>query len=219
MQKIVYISSFSLLLTVVFGCVGQNNEKSQEGSRPKSEDEFSARKSDSIELTNLIRQVYNWHMNHPIDDFPYLYEGQQDSIFTGIDWNKYQKNMDLFKQTGFFSQVFLQQHKAIAMSIDSSIRKADISWRNINDGIPIWVTGADDWCNCQDYPEEYWKFMTLNDLTITNNLASFRWEWNQEYNISYKVTAIKEAGKWKIHTLEGFRNDYTVEYFDEIMEN
>ena len=119
-----------LLIVFVSGC----KEDTEKNIIKK--DSFIANQSkiDSVELTNLVRQVYNWHMNNEIEDFPYEYEDGQDSIFIGIDWDKYRNNTEVFKRTNFFSVEFLNKHNEIAKNIDSSIRKADLKWRNINDG-------------------------------------------------------------------------------------
>ena len=101
--------------------------------------------NDSIELTDLVRNVYEWHMTVRLNDFPYKHEEPGDTLFVGIDWEKYNNNIKVFKQTDFFSQDFLDKHKKIALIVDSSIKKADKEWRNINDGIPIWDSNADDW--------------------------------------------------------------------------
>jgi hypothetical protein len=156
-----------------------------------------------------------------VHDFPYQYDEKQDSIFTGIDWDKYQNNLQLFKQTDFFSTDFLKEHKAIAMTIDASIKKADISWRNINDGIPLWETNANNWCSCQDYPEEYWKVLTIDSLVINQDKADFIWTWDKDLSHTYRVKAKKENGKWKISELSGFNffRDTDVDDYDKMMQD
>jgi hypothetical protein len=195
-------------------CTSQTRKKSNESERLYSVN------IDSIELTKLTRQVYEWHMNNRINDFPYKFEVNQDSIFTGIDWEKYQNNIQLIENTGFFIRDFLKKHKTIAMTLDSSIKKADITWRNIYDGIPLWDTNADDWCGCQDYPDNYWDFLKIDSLTINTDYANFIWIWDQELKIdshTYKLTARKENGNWKINSLEGFNYYYSVEHYDKLM--
>ncbi len=155
----------------LFSC----NEKSEKKLIVKENESANQKNIDSIELTKLIRQVYEWHNMKPTDDFPYEYNEKGDSIFIGIDWEKYQNNIKLFKQTNYFSNDFLKRHNEIAKTLDTSIKKADISWRNINDGIPLWETGADNWCGCQDYNDEYWKTIVIDSLIINKNNAKFNW--------------------------------------------
>lgn len=173
---------------------------------------------DSVELTELIRQVYEWRETKRIADFPYKYDDKQDSIFIGIDWDKYQENVRIFKETNLFTDDFKIKHKEIALTLDSSIRQADIKWRNINDGIPIWDSGADDWCGCQDNPDNYWNFLTIDNLTVNKEYAKFKWSWSKEYEGRYNVTAKKVDGRWKINTLEWFNNYSSVDQYNKIMK-
>ena len=173
--------------------------------------------TDSIELTTLTRRVYKWHITESLDDFPYKYDKDQDTIFVGIDWSKYNDNIKLFKKTNFFSATFLENHKTIAMILDTSIKKADIRWRNSNDGISLWETGADNWCGCQDYIDNYWDIITIDSLNVKENNADFIWTWDKNYSHAYRLTAKKEDGKWKISSLDGFKYFYTVEEYDKMM--
>jgi hypothetical protein len=204
-----------ILIILLFSCGGQKNKMSDE-----TEKNASSINIEKIELTALTRQVYDWHMNNRIDEFPYSYEEQQDSIFSGIDWVQYQSNINLIENTGFFASDFFRKHKTIAMTLDSSIKKADITWRNLNDGIPLWETNADDWCGCQDYPDNYWEFLRIDSLSIENDYAEFIWTWDPETNRdshTYKLSAKRENGRWKISSLEGFKYYYSVEHYDKLM--
>ncbi len=178
--------------------------------------------SDSVELTQLIRQVYTWRSSNKLDDFPYQFDQSSPNIFIGIDWDRYDKNISKLIKTNFFSDDFFSNHKAIALSLDSSIRKADIEWRNIQDGISLWSTNADDWCSCQDNPDEYWKILTITDLQCEDKLATFYWTWDSgptDYPHNYKVTAKKTNKEWRISSLDGFKYYQSVDYYDDIMND
>ena len=205
---------FCLTSVLLLSC----NEKSEKKPIVNENESVNQKNIDSIELTKLIRQVYEWHNMKPIDDFPYEYNENQDSIFIGIDWEKYQNNIKLFKQTNYFSNDFLKSHNEIAKTIDASIKKADITWRNSNDGMPLWETGADNWCGCQDYNEEYWKTIVIDSLNINKSIANFNWSLDEYSSHNYKVTAKKENGKWKINKLDGFKHFYSVEEYDKMMK-
>lgn len=207
-----------LLFCLTFILLVSCNEKSEKKLIVIENESANKKNIDSIELTKLIRQVYEWHNTKPIDDFPYEYDEKQDSIFVGIDWDKYQKNIKLFKQTNYFSNDFLKRHNEIAKTLDSSIKKADRTWRNINDGMPLWETGADNWCGCQDYNEKYWKTIVIDSLNINKSNANFKWSLDKYSSHSYKVTAKKENGKWKINKLDGFKYFYSVEEYDKMMK-
>ena len=205
---------FCLTSIFLFSC----NKKSEKKLIVKENVSANQKNIDSIELTKLTRQVYEWHNMKPTDDFPYEYNEKGDSIFIGVDWEKYQNNIKLFKQTNYFSNAFLKRHNQIAKTLDISIKKADIAWRNINDGIPLWETGADNWCGCQDYNDEYWKTIVIDSLIINNNNAKFNWSLDKFSSHNYKITAKKENGKWKINKLDGFKYFYSVEEYDKMMK-
>lgn len=176
--------------------------------------------SDRVALTQLIRRVYTWRASSHLDDFPYLYETSNPGILVGIDWEKYRQNVSQLIDTDLFTDAFIRKHKSIALSLDSSIRKADLKWRDVNGYIPIWSTDRDDWCDCQDYPDRYWELLTINDLKIENDLATLNWTWDTDatnYPHTYQITARKINNSWKINSLYGFKYYQSVRYYDDIM--
>ncbi|MBD2722247.1 hypothetical protein [Hymenobacter armeniacus] len=178
---------------------------------------------DSVELTALVRNVYEWHVTkYPNYGFPLQVNTPSDSLLTGIDWAAYNNNYAAFKKTGFFSNEFLARHRAIALTIDSSVRQASAEWRNANDGIPLWYSDADDWCNCQDNPDNYWQRLTLSNLKFGADTATFNWTWDEKDGIappfSYAMKAKKVNGAWKINYMEGFRNYGTAADYNQRMK-
>ncbi|WP_345057447.1 hypothetical protein [Hymenobacter glaciei] len=179
--------------------------------------------ADSIQLTTLIRDIYEWHeTKHRNVGFPFKGNFPSDSVFTGIDWDAYNKESEIFRQTNYFSQEFLNRHRAIATTIDSSVKKASVEWRNFNDGIPLWSTDADDWCGCQDSPDEYWKQLSISNLKLSNNnTAVFNWAWGIKDGVeppfTYKMKAKKENGVWRISYMDGFSHYGTVADYDKTM--
>lgn len=217
MTKINCLLIIFSIISLLTSYSGQNNKDST-----LSENKIAIGKleNDSLELTALIRLAYEWHMTMRLNDFPYKYVEPGDTLFIGIDWEKYNNNIEVYKQTDFFSRDFLDRHKRIALTLDTSIQKADIEWRNINDGIPLWDTNADDWCGCQDFPDKYWEKQTIYDLFISNGFASFYWTWDDQLkanSLKYKMTAKKENNKWKINSMEGFDYYYSVDHYDKLM--
>ena len=174
--------------------------------------------SDSIELTTLVRSVYEWHeTKYRRNGFPFKFKTPNDSIFTGVDWDAYAKEMEVFQTTNFFSNGFFTTHRILALSVDSSIKQASIEWRNMNNGIPLWDTGADDWCDCQDYPDEYWKIITLNNFIYNKDTVSFYWTWGHKNEMQYEMKAVKEDEKWRISYIQGFKFYVTVADYNKTM--
>jgi hypothetical protein len=178
--------------------------------------------ADSVALTKLIRNVYEWHeTNHAGSNFSLIGKSPTDTVFTGINWPVYNKEFEEIRKTNFFAQEFLDRHRAIAATIDSSVKKAGIEWRNFNDGIPLWSTNADDWCGCQDYPDNYWKRIDIHHLKVNNDIATFNWAWGKKDGIdppfTYNMRAKKENGAWKISYMDGFSYYGTVADYDKRM--
>lgn len=214
MKKTIY----TILILTIFSC---NKDKKTIVNSVIAENSISTN-NDSIELLNLTKNVYQWYnKNENFDDYPYLFENKQDSIFSGINWEIYAKNIEQLKKSNFFSQDFYIKHKEIAITLDKSIKKANVKWRNTNDGIPLWESGADNWCNCQDYPDNYWDIMIIDSLKINKEKANFIWSWDSKINKeshTYKMTATKENSKWKINSISGFKNYYSIEEYDNMLK-
>jgi len=180
-------------------------------------DNYSA---DSAALTTLVRAVYRMHETNPQNDFPLKFNNPGDSIFTGIDWEAYSNSMAIYKKTNFFSEDFFAAHRRMVLSIDSTIKQATIEWRNSNDGIPVWATDADDWCECQDNPDNYWKTITLNGFNYNNDEVTFNWSWGKSGGFEpnhYLLKARKENGTWKISYMDGYKYYGTVADYQKIM--
>lgn len=198
------------IITLLTGC------NCSGGSRLVDKGEKQVINSDSIELTTLVRNVYEWHeTKYRRNGFPFKFNTPADSIFTGVDWGEYAKDMEVFKTTNFFSKDFFTTHRTLALSVDSSIKQATIEWRNMNDGIPLWDTGADDWCDCQDYPDDYWKIITLNNFIYNNGAVTFYWTWGNKNEKQYEMKAIKEDEKWRISYIQGFKYYGTVAEYNK----
>lgn len=232
-NKIFKILYLTILVCFIFNCKNEvkaktNQLKSDKNSKSdalvdsniKYNSTIETKSNYSLELTSLVRKVYKWHNLNFLEDFPYKYEN--DTIFIGIDWKKYDKNIKLHKETGLFTVDFFKRHKEIANIIDQSIKSATIEWRNERDGIPLWHSGADDWCACQDNPDNYWEFITINKLKIKNNIASFDWTWDKKTvkdKHEYSVTAKKENNVWRIKSLNWQNHNYSIEGFDKVMND
>ncbi len=224
-NKLIKILGIIFLVSSNLNCkeevnIETNKYESQNNSKFNTTNTSRTSAKDSIELTSLIRKVYKWHETNFLTDFPYKH--QNDSIFIGINWEEYDKNIKHHKGTNLFTEEFFIKHKNIALIIDQSIKNADIEWRNSNDGIPLWHSNADDWCACQDNPNDYWKILTIDSLKINDDLVSFYWTWDKKdvkNKHQYLVTAKKVNKIWKINSLEWQNYNYSVEKFDKMMND
>ncbi len=161
-------------------------------------------KTDKQEIESVIRKAYQWIEANNNSDFDPVTNKKGDK-YTGLDLTAHKKRMESLRKTNFFSQQFLDNYNKIALKIDSNLKNKKIEW--FAGEIPPFGNDANPWCNCQDSPDEYWKTLTINDLKIKNNKASFYWTWSWKGDFKYKATVVKENGVWKIDYLEGFNFD------------
>lgn len=118
----------------------------------------------------------------------------------GLDLEMHKKRISELKQTGFFASEFIDNYNKLALSIDTDLKNKKIEW--LVGDMPPFGNDANPWCNCQDNPDNYWKTLTITDLEIENNVATFNWTWGNDFE--YKVKAIKAGDVWEIAYLQGF---------------
>jgi hypothetical protein len=207
-MKKLYITTLTTILLLIFlisSCNGGSNNKKISFSRDSTQTSIN---NDSVELTALIRKLYKWHEAELADtnayDFPTT---KTDSFYIGIDWPAHQRRLVELKKTNFFSQEFLKTYNHIALQIDSFIKinkgKIDVF------GIPDFDSDGDDWCGCQDSPDDYWKTIVIKDLKVLNDSASFKWDWTPSRGDLYSVKTKKIDKVWKVSWLQYFQpKDY-----------
>ena len=214
MNKIQFICIFSFLL----GCQSSNSTNdgkvnhesiSEETSSIIEENQNEETISSAIEsaedidsiLLRRVSEMYEWYFtSETYQDFPVT---GNDTMFTEIDWQAMEQRIDQLRQTGFFADEFLLNFHKIAENIDQQLKSNEMEY--YIGYYPPYGNGANPWCNCQDYPDEFWKDMELEKVTINEGGASANWSfadtsWDQSYQIHLK----KKSGTWKISYLQGF---------------
>ncbi|SHL10701.1 DUF3828 domain-containing protein [Flavobacterium chilense] len=158
--------------------------------------------SDKQQLETLIRKTYEWiETKNLVSDFDPL-ENKKGTQYVGVNLKAHNKKLSELKNSNFFSQQFLDNYNKIALAIDTNLKNKKMEW--LVGDLPPFGNDSNPWCNCQDYPDDYWKTLTINNLKIDKNEAIFNWSWSLKDNFKYKVKAVKENGIWKIAYLEGF---------------
>ncbi|MCZ8020130.1 MAG: hypothetical protein O9294_00075 [Cytophagales bacterium] len=199
-----------LLCLVLFSCANKPNNQNQSNVLSLQ----NSSRLDSLQLLSLTKQIYKWHLDNNYVDFPYLYVN--NSVFTGIDWKKHTARLESLKATNFFTDNFIRNYNKIAHTLDSSIKSANIQFRDTKNGIPIWSTNVDDWCNCQDYPANYWENISIHAIDIVNDKATYTWTWGDN-SIQYTLEAIKDKEEWKINYMEGMKSYLTFTQYDSLL--
>ena len=159
----------------------------------------SSKKADSVELTMLTRNVYKWYETTTKFQYDFDYV-VKDGLLRGIDWTKNRERMEELEKTDFFDKTFLNNLNEIAEQIDKYC-KDDKEKYQIN-LYPPWVSGTNNWCNCQISPDNYWETLTITNFKNNGNSADFDWTWGGEFY--YHVKAQKSSNKWRISYLQGW---------------
>ena len=162
--------------------------------------------SDEEQLKDLIVRLYKWKDKHlPSGDFVPL-SNTDSSKYVGIDLDKHTAKLDVLRRSGFFTDEFLSNYNHIAKTINEQLKNETLVWK-VGD-FPPFGTGADFWCTCQDYPSNNpWDNIEVTVDEIGNDNALLRWTWGESTwanDFSYKVTATKINGSWRISYLQGF---------------
>ncbi len=190
------ISQCLLLFILLFSACNQEKETSEVST--SSEKEITD--EDEEKLLFLIRSMYEWHeTKSTLQDFMPIADADEIA-YIGLDKEQHNQRVAELKQSGFFAEEFIENYKKIATSIDEGLNTKKLEW--LVGELPDFGNYAGPWCDCQDYPENYWKTMTIKEVIFENNSATFTWTWGDDFE--YKGKAILENDQWKISYLQGF---------------
>jgi hypothetical protein len=193
----IFIASAILLIA---SC--NNAESAGKGESPTVK--IADNDQDSIALTKLVRQVYKWYeKNAHNSDFSPKTNTATDTLYNGIDWTAYNKRVKTIKESNYFDKSFIDNYQKIAEYLDTALKSGREIWP-VNE-LPSFGFDVNPWCGCQDYPDNYWDIIKVTDLKVVNNTATFSWTWGDGF--TYKTSATKNNGAWKISYLEGFKPD------------
>ncbi|HTI57406.1 hypothetical protein [Mucilaginibacter sp.] len=167
---------------------------------------ISKANDDSIQLTKLVRAMYKWHETDTTraGGFSPVKKNPRDTFYSGIDLNANNNAVTKLQATGLFANDFLDDYRKIAERMDKELHDGSSSWAEGE--LPSFEDDVDEWCNCQDYPDNYWEKLTLTNIRLNKSEATFKWTWGDGFY--YKTKAKKENNVWKISYLEGFDMSY-----------
>lgn len=201
-----YFKITTLLLSLVFFACNEKTGKNASETLEQNPLDIAKQNqpnptNDTVELEKLTRALYKWHETKSSRaDFDPLQKEKTDTIYTGIDLTRHQQRLKELKETHLFTDPFIDNYNKIALTInDKMVKKLLLYYVG---ELPPYGNGANPWCDCQDSPDNYWKTITLRDVMINDNTATYDWTWGG--NFKYKVKATKENGVWKILYLQGF---------------
>ncbi len=178
------------------------HEKDASSTPPAKAITVNMNKQDTTKLNALLRNMYAWYETKCIKgDFMPADPAYDQNSFMGIDFDLHQKKLGQLRNSGFFSEEFINNYNQIARMIDTSLQTGQTTWL-VGDLSPF-STGADSWCDCQDNPDNYWETMSVKITQSNDSSATLLWSWPDKD--AYQVEAVKEKGNWKISGMQGFR--------------
>ncbi|MDB5274024.1 MAG: hypothetical protein JWO58_2391 [Chitinophagaceae bacterium] len=201
-MKSVSVLSSCLCLLFFIHCT-HSSDSTQIDAKDSTYTEHALIANDSTDKANiaqLLREVYNWYETKEYNQ-AYFDLHEKDSIYTGIDTLALTKKINRWKALNYFAPAFFEEYRSLAQKVDQELKKD----KYMLGDIPPYAD-ADLWCNCQDFPNEYWNSLIIKDLVIKDNNASLYWTWSSkeyESGFKYHVKLQKENGQWKVSYLEG----------------
>ncbi|GAA4313147.1 hypothetical protein GCM10023183_32570 [Nibribacter koreensis] len=158
--------------------------------------------TDSVQLTAFTRSFYKWYeQKGRKPDFIPVRKSTKDSAYMGIDWKAHNIRVTELKNTGFFSNAFLDNYQRIAERIDQKLKSGEEVWL-VGEMSPF-GPDANAWCNCQDTKEKYWETLTIQDFQRGSGKATFQWTWGDAFTYAIKTEHVQN--KWFISEMEGFQ--------------
>jgi len=175
---------------------------------------YSITKNDSLLIEKLVRKVYEWNEKNTTYYFNIGVKDQKGEKYIGIDWNIYKKNKKLLKNSGLFSDIFIDSYRKTLEQIDKKVKNKEYEYDWLIGEYPPFGTDTNEWCHCQDVPNNhYWNNIEIKDIKVTGDkTVSLTWNWGKSNNWSsvfnYPIKVKKEDNTWKVTYLDGFDKKY-----------
>jgi len=194
------------ILTSVFTGCGDSIED-VENNIETNKDTISVVEADPdvLAISELVRSMYEWQFsNEQTADFPV--EDLGEEIYTKIDDGLYELRVSELENSGYFSQIFIDNYIVLSNSISDKLESGELVY-NVGE-LPPYGTGANPWCECQDYEDEFWSTMIINVVPSggEEDLKLVKWSFEPEGE-GYGMTITKENDDWKIESMKGFTQD------------
>lgn len=190
-------SCFYLLIVVIFlhAC--------NTPTTPATTSHIFSIEKDSIPILTLVRNMYQWKFTEQGgDDFPVI-ENQVTHQYDQLDSVRFSARIKELEATWYFSTGFMQHFSQLGNRLNTELRNKQLSWP-VGELAPF-GNGANYWCDCQDYPDNFWKTLTIQHIVPTDNHI------NLDVMIAegsiYRLQVIREKDEWKIDAMQGLLTD------------
>lgn len=182
---------FFIILLLIGSCQSCNSDKTKDSTVASSD-----RKSDSVNLRNQLITIYKWYeKNEGINHNNFLTESY------GIDTVKLDSVIKEMSKTDFFSKEFLTNYKQIGQRTNQML-KQDSTLRMV--GIAFPFQDYDTWNGSQGTVPGWMNDLTITDLSISANTATFKWMVkNSQIELGpMEVKFKREGSQWKLTFLQ-----------------
>jgi hypothetical protein len=157
---------------------------------------------DSIALLELTKSLYKWNqINNNDDFFNPLQRKETDTAYLGLDMNWHMQKLREMKHSDLFTESFISNYNKIALLIDAELKDGSLKW-NIGE-LPPFGNGANLWCDCQDFADDFLNKLYIMHLQPEKGGIFYNWA-DGSGGTPYNIKALKVGKKWKINYMEGF---------------
>ena len=160
------------------------------------------------QIIEVVQGAYAWQFTSTrLSDYP-VKEDASGKIIR-LDEKEIEKRITELQESGFFSDKFIEGYSERIQEINEGFQNGQIVWEEGSQ--PSFLDMGDPWCHCQDYPENFWEWLSLHNLKILSvDTESIRvgafWSFHkQPTDNRYYVEMILKDGEWKIDALQGFQ--------------
>ena len=182
---------FITLGLLIIICQSCNSSKDQNFNSTAT---ISDRKSDSVNLRNLLIITYEWYEKNEAINHNDLY-----TEIYGIDTLKLDSAIIEMRKTNFFSEEFLTTYKQIGQRTNQML-KQDSTLSMVGLAFPF--QEYDTWHGGQGW-ELDWNSLTIHNLSISADRASLKWTCSKPVETKpVEATFKKENDRWKLSYLE-----------------
>ena len=217
------IAALALLVGInFFGC----NSKPQENTTNTTVTEtcnsnLQISANDKLEIEKLFRDMIEWEINDTIHiDLVPVIANENKSKYIGVDLQKLEITAQKLKNTGFFSQTFIDNYKRLITELDRKMRNNEFEewlvgelppFRFANDVSPFFnsqeTAPVDSICFLSENPKNV-EVKWFSKFPDTNG--------NMQITVMGKCHFEKEQGCWKISYLPGFNYEDGIKIDGEI---
>ncbi|HVZ25465.1 MAG TPA: hypothetical protein VG842_05410 [Sediminibacterium sp.] len=130
-------------------------------------------------IRQLIQNALAWSASSKSCDLLPVIDDSKDSIYKGFDLVKHRTNLEVLKNTGFFSTAFIENYNRIIVTLNRKLQNRELgNWHKGELPPFAFANDVDPWTKAQDIPyENPWRFITVVPISYAPGAGWFYWKW------------------------------------------